>query len=174
MATKREKGKIAHAEWPAIVGRHAGGESMASIARSYGCTAPAIRYIVNRGTVRAAEGEGVSPGGGAVTAPAVTASRPSRAGAPPAERNHARSRADAGSSSPIDQTLRERVNSDIAAFLVAFDAAFAVNSINNRAALREATDRLLRAGARTRIALERMLADDENAADLTAVQQGVA
>jgi hypothetical protein len=56
----------------------------------------------------------------------------------------------------IDQALRQRVDGDIAAFLAAFDAALAQDTPENRAGLREATDRLLRAGARTRIELERL------------------
>jgi len=56
----------------------------------------------------------------------------------------------------IDRALRERVDSDISAFLAAFDGALADDTIESRAALREATDRLLRAGARTRIELERL------------------
>jgi hypothetical protein len=56
----------------------------------------------------------------------------------------------------IDQTLRERVESDITAFLAAFDAALTRDTTESRAGLREATDRLLRAGARTRIELERL------------------
>jgi hypothetical protein len=56
----------------------------------------------------------------------------------------------------IDQELRARVETDIATFLVAFDAALADDTQENRSALREATDRLLRAGARTRIELERL------------------
>jgi hypothetical protein len=56
----------------------------------------------------------------------------------------------------IDQALRSRVNDDIAAFLAAFDAALAEDSHESRFGLREATDRLLRAGARTRIELERL------------------
>lgn len=56
----------------------------------------------------------------------------------------------------IDQALRERVHTDLAAFLAAFDAALAYDTPESRAGLREATDRLLRAGARTRIELERL------------------
>jgi len=56
----------------------------------------------------------------------------------------------------IDQALRERVEGDIAAFLAAFDAALANDTSESRTGLREATDRLLRAGARTRIELERL------------------
>lgn len=60
------------------------------------------------------------------------------------------------SASYIDKELRARVDGDIAAFLSAFDAALALDSQDSRSALREATDRLLRAGARTRIELERL------------------
>ena len=56
----------------------------------------------------------------------------------------------------IDRALRERVEGDIAVFLTAFDAALAHDTPESRAGLREATDRLLRAGARTRIELERL------------------
>ena len=56
----------------------------------------------------------------------------------------------------IDRALRDRVDEDIAAFLAAFDAALDHDTTESRTELREATDRLLRAGARTRIELERM------------------
>jgi hypothetical protein len=56
----------------------------------------------------------------------------------------------------IDHELRARVDGDITVFLAAFDAALGQDTQENRAALREATDRLLRAGARTRIELERL------------------
>ena len=56
----------------------------------------------------------------------------------------------------IDSELRARVDGDIAVFLAAFDAALGDDTQETRAALREATDRLLRAGARTRIELERL------------------
>ncbi|HWD58008.1 MAG TPA: hypothetical protein VG308_07000 [Stellaceae bacterium] len=56
----------------------------------------------------------------------------------------------------IGQELRSRVDGDIAAFLAAFDAALAADTQESRFGLREATDRLLRAGARTRIELERL------------------
>ena len=61
-----------------------------------------------------------------------------------------------GVGSYIDKDLRARVDGDIAVFLAAFDAALAEDSQESRSALREATDRLLRAGARTRIELERL------------------
>jgi hypothetical protein len=68
----------------------------------------------------------------------------------------------------IDHELRARVDTDIAAFLSAFDAALVQDTQENRFALREATDRLLRAGARTRIELERL----EARVPLTAHERG--
>jgi hypothetical protein len=56
----------------------------------------------------------------------------------------------------IDHALRERIDGDITAFLAAFDAALDHDTAESRTGLREATDRLLRAGARTRIELERL------------------
>ena len=61
-----------------------------------------------------------------------------------------------GGAASVDRALRERVEDDISAFLAAFDAALAQDSLESRAGLRDATDRLLRAGARTRIELERL------------------
>lgn len=53
----------------------------------------------------------------------------------------------------IDAALRDRVNTDIATFLVAFDAVLDHATAQNRRALIEATDQLMRAGARVRISL---------------------
>ena len=73
-----------------------------------------------------------------------------------AARSMAESRRGRDGGTFIDRALRERVDGDISAFLAAFDAALADDTIEIRAELREATDRLLRAGARTRIELERL------------------
>jgi hypothetical protein len=74
----------------------------------------------------------------------------------------------------IDNALRQRVQGDIAAFLAAFDAALNRDTSETRDELRRATDRLLRAGARTRIELERLearvplpLRNNERPADTT-------
>src|SRR5215831_17175539 len=48
MANLREKGKISRTEWPNIIARYGNGETIAQIGRDYGCTAPAIRYIIKR------------------------------------------------------------------------------------------------------------------------------
>ena len=40
--------KIPQGEWNAIAARYESGESISKIARSYGCTPPAIHYILKR------------------------------------------------------------------------------------------------------------------------------
>jgi hypothetical protein len=137
--SKGQKGKISAAEWPSIVARHRRGESLASIARAYGCTAPAIAYIVKRSAAGGTKGRTAGP---SVGPEGAEAGRPGGRKAPAA--------------SGLDRDLRERVNSDVAAFLVAFGAACEEFTGTTCQKLLEATDRLLRAGARTRIELERL------------------
>jgi hypothetical protein len=273
MEKSSKRGKIPQTDWPLIMARYEAGETLASIARTYNCSPPAISYIVSRSreqtaglTVSPAVGEpllvkaaaqlakvGAAPepvpvlppaadirrelplelrapangerrmphlslnngangsfsnghpssehpsngngsgnGQGMAAAPAGEPSQsvfaqprppaadgrdarrsfspPPRVAAPfEAPRNgHGLSlperpvpqpqdeprRKDNGSY--IDHELRSRVDNDIAAFLAAFDAALAEDTQTSRFGLREATDRLLRAGARTRIELERL------------------
>ena len=47
--------KIPQGEWSAIAARHAKGESLSAIARSYGCTPPAIHYVLKRNGKQAVE-----------------------------------------------------------------------------------------------------------------------
>jgi hypothetical protein len=77
-------------------------------------------------------------------------------GRPPAQQPRDAEAVRKDNSAFIDQELRNRVDGDIAVFLAAFDAALAADTQESRFSLREATDRLLRAGARTRIELERL------------------
>src|SRR5258707_15450560 len=58
MVNLRQKGKIPRNEWPRIISKYADGESIAQIGREYGCTAPAIRYIIKRAEMLKGEGEG--------------------------------------------------------------------------------------------------------------------
>jgi transposase-like protein len=46
--------KIPQGEWSAIAERYSRGEPISSIARHYGCTAPAIHYILKRHKERSA------------------------------------------------------------------------------------------------------------------------
>src|SRR5260221_12942484 len=47
--------KIPQGEWNAIAARYAQGESISRIAQTYGCTPPAIHYILKRSKQRSAE-----------------------------------------------------------------------------------------------------------------------
>jgi hypothetical protein len=139
VARTREKGKIAHGEWPKIVSRYSSGETIASIGREYGCTAPAIRYIIKRSGMLKAAGD---------RRPAATKT------ASPV----ALSRERGGDGDVLGAKLRKRVSSDLATFLVALDHVVAEGSIENLANLQDATDFLMRSVARTRMEVERLLA----------------
>ena len=278
MERSNKRGKIPHQDWPSILARYEAGETLANIARTYGCSAPAVSYIVSRSRARGAV---AAPSAPTPPEPQLIKSHPAelysqklrlestmtgrtppnnsvphppqhnteggpnrteearlnpsirddgekkaRGGSPPSsdlalvpiEENASgrklhlppsyadgprsgtgaqSNRGDAGTSADgsaapptpavqdldrsvrreangtpmrlipeprisadggtfIDRSLRERVEADIAMFLDAFDAALAQDTSESRSELREATDRLLRAGARTRIELERL------------------
>lgn len=151
MPNPREKGKIAHSEWAAIQERHRKGESLASIARDYRCTAPAIRYIIKR-----------HPPASGEAGPAATKVRAGE-NAVPAKRlgvENGRIAAVNRSSEPakrsgITSEIQKRITSEISYFLVALDAAVTHGTDQNLMALHDATDRLMRAAARIRIEIER-------------------
>ena len=58
--------KIPQGDWNAIAARYQNGESISNIARSYGCTPPAIHYILKRSGGRAPEGAALAPSGNAL------------------------------------------------------------------------------------------------------------
>lgn len=147
VANARIRGKIRHEEWPNIVARYKAGETLTEIARSYHCTAPAIRYIVNRSSVRAAK-SGII-GRHPANSVAVLSNRVSL----PLPRGQARA---AGA---LQQTqLWSRMNREIATYLAEMDLLAAHDSDGNYETLLVATDRLLRATARARLELEGLLA----------------
>jgi hypothetical protein len=146
MPNLRQKGKIPRSEWPKILTRYGKGETIAQIGRDYGCTAPAIRYIVKRsGLLKSAPDH-------APSRQQVAVRRRERNGldAAPSER------------APRGKVLlgaqvRQRVSGDVASFLVALDQAVLDGSRESLASLQEATDSLMRSAARTRLELERLL-----------------
>ncbi len=166
MVKPREKGKIPHTEWPTIRSRHAAGQSLASIARDYGCTGPAIRYIVNRpADADGMVGTAPPPQGGDLSdnnqRPAAEAPPTDQKARVPTRKDDARPDA-AGSVSEaatavhgFDAELRWRVSSEIASFLAVFDSFLTDSSPETYDQLLGATDRLMRVAARTRIELER-------------------
>src|SRR5262244_1236354 len=74
MEKSSKRGKIPQQDWPAIIKRYEAGETLASIARTYDCSPPAISYIVSRtrarGAVPDADGQPAPS-----TAPAVAESQ---------------------------------------------------------------------------------------------------
>jgi hypothetical protein len=151
MANVRIRGKIRHEEWPKIAARYRAGETMTEIARSYRCTAPAIRYIVKRlstgaGKARRGDKEASGPAAVPIAQAWGSVARPS-----PIVRM--------GSFDQLQRSdLWARINTDIATYLTAMDAVAADDNEANYEALLLATDSLLRATARTRLELERVIA----------------
>lgn len=159
MPNVRIRGKIPRDEWPKIALRFQKGETLTEIARSYGCTAPAIRYIVGR----------ISAGGakrkmgrdrlekGTLLAPPLENRRTTRIVGKDEDSRYV-GRGGFSPSSPTREVWG-RINSDITMFLVAMDSLSSDDSVSNYEALLAATDRLLWATARTRLELERILAN---------------
>jgi hypothetical protein len=155
----RVRGKIPHGEWPKIAERFHDGETLTEIARSYHCTAPAIRYIVNRVSTRPMRGrmERDKLEKIAVLAPSDERRRGAMRAAAIEERSHGGGRNRSGFSTAATGDIWSRVNNDIATFLAAMDSLSTDDSDQNYEALLLATDRLLWASARTRLELERVL-----------------
>jgi hypothetical protein len=143
MANLREKGKIPRTEWPNIVARYGKGETIAQIGRDYGCTAPAIRYIIKRsGRLKVERADDGSR---------------HQAAAKRRESNASIRSERARSENILGAELRQRVSGDVASFLVALDQVVLDGSLESVSSLQEATDRLMRSVARTRLELERVL-----------------
>jgi len=153
MGSTREKGKIPHSEWPKILARYNGGETIASIGRAYKCTGPAIRYIVKR-TASVRTGK---PGSSLSRKAVVPSSDRSTVMSLPLDR------AASVRDEILGDDLRQRVSGDIASFLVALDQVVLEGSSRSAVVLQEATDRLMRSTARIRLELERMLSASKGA-----------
>ena len=52
MEKSNKRGKIPQADWPLIMARYEAGETLASIARTYDCSPPAISYVVSKSRAR--------------------------------------------------------------------------------------------------------------------------
>ena len=167
---RRPGRKISRSEWPTIGTRYAKGESLASIARDYSCTPPAIKYIVNseRKLNEPADPEAQQydplPGGRPITASTFVRAPPAIRGDgldsvrdPFIPNNSPSEPPSVPRKGDFDLSLREAMTLEISGFLVAFDGVVADATPTSYDRLREAADRLLRATARIRIELERSL-----------------
>jgi len=164
MANPRTKGKIAHGEWPQILAKYAEGETIAQIGRDYGCTAPAIRYIIRRsGRLKGGGDDGRSSG---LKVLQPQPSRPSTSPSGSAARRASSHRARAGggtSASALGPQLVTRVTGDTVSFLAALDHAVLEGTTESLTVLQDAIDALMRSAARTRIELGRILNGDDAA-----------
>src|ERR1700691_3627660 len=61
MEKSGKRGKIPQTDWPLIMTRYEGGETLSSIARTYDCSPPAISYIVSRSREKPANELSSSP-----------------------------------------------------------------------------------------------------------------
>src|SRR5258708_3174761 len=52
MEKSSKRGKVPQSDWPLIMARYDSGETLASIARTYDCSPPAISYVVSRSRAR--------------------------------------------------------------------------------------------------------------------------
>ena len=185
--------KIPQGEWSAIAARYEKGESISGIARGYGCTPPAIHYILKRH--RQAPATAVRPlthGHPAAAAPAtpIVANAPDPT--PPGRiagksEHYAPSPVLVRTSPPLavapsppfgkpdqrpavppptpglDSELHTRAEAAIAMFRSSFDAALMEGSPGVRERLRQAAADLMRVAARTTIVLDRVTAGSEHA-----------
>ncbi len=144
--------KIPQGDWNAIAARYANGESITRIAQSYGCTPPAIHYILKRAKQRPAAVDRVATAtraGVASAAPPRTASDPAIA------------MVSSAFAAGLNRDLHSRAEAAIAAFQASFDAALAEGSPDLRQELRRAAADLMRVAARTTIVLDRLSAAAE-------------
>jgi len=166
MANPRTKGKIPHGEWPKIVAKYAGGETIAQIGRDYGCTAPAIRYIIRRSErLKGEGGDDGRPSGRKVLQSPL--SRPPTSPSGGADRRslprHASADGRGASASALGTRLLTRVTGDTVSFLAALDYAALEGTLESLTVLQDAIDALMRSAARTRIEISRIVNRDEAA-----------
>jgi hypothetical protein len=182
--------KIPQGEWNAIAARYEKGESISGIARGYGCTPPAIHYILKRHRqLPATAVRPLTPARPAAAAaapiaayapeptpsvptigksehytpsPVLVRASPPLAAASSAPAGKPDQRPAAPPPTPgLDSELHTRAEAAIAMFRSSFDAALMEGSPGVRERLRQAAADLMRVAARTTIVLDRVTAGSE-------------
>jgi transposase-like protein len=182
--------KIPQGEWNAIAARYQKGESISGIARGYGCTPPAIHYILKRHRqlpatairpLTTTQPAAVAPAPIAAYAPEPTppariagksehytpspvlvraSPPPAAASSPPAGKPDQRP-VGPPATPGLDSELHTRAEAAIAMFRSSFDAALIEGTPGVRERLRQAAADLMRVAARTTIVLDRVIAGAE-------------
>jgi transposase-like protein len=168
MASTR-KGKVARGAWAGIANRHAKGESLASIARDFNCTAPAIRYILNRHPQSKTESGSDSRSTRVPVGAQVTCVR--RAVVVPPEELLERGAGIRRDDDVVPRNVRARVTNDVAAFLVALDDLRVSASPDRIEILRGATDYVLRSVAHVLLSVNKAARDGDNALPEVALER---
>jgi hypothetical protein len=178
--------KIPQGEWNAIAARYAQGESISRIAQTYGCTPPAIHYILKRNRQRTAQKVEQPLNGRPESLAASTREASQMPTAPPPSRSAQPRQEEHGAFQPVpseirasaaapgkmggapaftaglDSELHGRAEAAIEAFRSSFDAALSEEgSPIVRQRLRQAASDLMRVAARTTIVLDRLNANAE-------------
>src|SRR5258708_40368357 len=123
MVNLRKKRNISRNEWPRIMSKYDSGRSIAQIGRDYGCTAPAIRYIIKRVGMLKGDGSGKGPLSERKTSPSPTSRSPT-------------SRSKSGTSAGLLRPeLCARVTGDVVSVLAALDRVVLEGSIGSLTAL---------------------------------------
>ncbi len=182
--------KIPQGAWSAIAARYQNGESISAIARSYGCTPPAIHYILKRNRQRPPDAvrPPVQKQRATAAAAPIGASNPGPVSPPvsPAKKSEhdpspslvratapiattpSRQLAEEPDRRPVtpglDSELQRRAEAAIEMFRSSFDAALAEASPGVRERLRQAAADLMRVAARTTMVLDRSSTGSERSA----------
>ncbi len=154
--------KIPQGEWSAIAARYANGETITRIAQRYGCTPPAIHYILKRHKQRS-NGFDLPRQSRTQETPFTDPPEPK----PPREEAARLPRMPAPrgpSVAGLDDELLRRAEAAIAAFRLHYVLARTEGSAAARHDLRRAAADLMRVAARTTIVLDRAGAAIERAA----------
>jgi len=183
--------KIPQGAWSAIAARYENGESISAIARSYGCTPPAIHYILKRNRQRSQAVGRLLQQRQPTAAASIASNTPDLPPQPvlPAAKSEpdmpaglvraagpiaiatmpSRQPAGRPDQRPVappltpglDSDLHRRAEAAIEKFRSSFDAALAEASPGVRERLRQAAADLMRVAARTTIVLDRSNAGSE-------------
>lgn len=158
MRRRQAVGKIARGEWRNIVARYERGESIAQISRDYGCTAPAIRYIIKRSGKfhsRARSARAQPPTEAGLGAARPTAGRFSHEAAGQTRHAGPSQLGLVAGHGLRESKIYDLMRQDLFRLLVVFDQPYA-SEAQSLEALMQAAERLIVSAARVRLALERL------------------
>jgi hypothetical protein len=149
------KGKIPRAEWPTIIERYRQHESLIAIAARYGCTAPAISYILRQAKATRGKPEMKSTqlvrNGSAASKNSTDSVRKSGEVRVLKSSVAVACQVDEPDEGRLGDKLRERISDDIASFVVALSGVISEMTPDNLDKLLETSDKLMLAASLARV-----------------------